>query len=152
MQVIGPQEVVAVDETGRVYRSADGGATWTAAAATPPGLDAEDLHFTTLLDGWVTGFGFGGAALFHTTDGGDTWTPVPDFPGAYVAVDFEGASGWAANVSGRFYRSTDDGATWIAGRPSRLAAPDPGHGLLRREHRLRGGLVGLRRPQRRRRA
>jgi len=115
VQVIGPQEVVAVDETARVYSSADGGATWTAAAATPPGLEAEDLSFTTLLDGWVTGFGIGGTAVFHTTDGGATWTSVPGFSGAYVAVDFEGMNGWAANVSGRFYRTIDDGATWIQG-------------------------------------
>ncbi len=81
VQVIGPQEVVVVDETARVYSSADGGATWTAAATTPPGLEAEDLFFTTLLDGWVTGFGFGGAAVFHTTDGGATWTAVPGFLG-----------------------------------------------------------------------
>lgn len=113
VQVIGPQEVVALDETARVYSSADGGATWTAAAATPAGLDGQDLHFTTLLDGWVTGFGIGGAAVFHTADGGATWTAVPGFSGAYVAVDFEGANGWAANVSGRFYRTVDGGATWI---------------------------------------
>ena len=115
VQVIGPQEVVAVDETARVYSSADGGDTWTAAVATPAGLDAEDLHFSSLLDGWVAGFGFAGAAVFHTADGGDTWTSVPDFMGAYVAVDFEGANGWTANVSGRFYRSVDSGATWIQG-------------------------------------
>lgn len=115
VHVIGAQDVVAVDETSRVYRSSDGGATWTAAAATPTGLEAEDLHFTTLLDGWVTGFGFSGAAVFHTTDGGDTWTSVPGFQGAYKAVDFEGSNGWAANVSGRYYRTIDDGDTWIQG-------------------------------------
>ncbi|MEX1311741.1 MAG: YCF48-related protein, partial [Candidatus Sulfomarinibacteraceae bacterium] len=115
VQVIGPQDVVAVDETARVFTSADGGATWTAAAATPPGLEAEDLFFTTPLDGWVTGFGFSGAAVYHTTDGGATWTGVPGFSGAYKAIDFVGTSGWAANVGGRFYRTADGGATWIQG-------------------------------------
>jgi len=115
VQVIGPQEVVVVDETSRVYSSDDGGVTWTTAATTPPGLEAEDLFFTTLLDGWVTGFGSGGAAVFHTTDGGATWTAAPGFSGAYKAVDFEGTNGWAANVGGRFYRTIDGGATWIQG-------------------------------------
>ncbi len=115
VQVIGPQEVVVVDETARVYRSTDGGATWTAAAAVPLGLEARDLHFTTSLDGWVTGFGLGDAALYHTTDGGITWTPALDAQGAYVAVDIEGESGWAANVSGRYYRTIDGGDTWIQG-------------------------------------
>ena len=115
VQVVGPQEVVALDEAARLYSSADGGDTWTAAATTPAGLEGEDLHFNTLLDGWVTGFGIGGAAVFHTADGGATWNPVPGFAGAYVAVDFEGTNGWAANVSGRYYRSIDDGATWNQG-------------------------------------
>jgi PKD repeat protein len=115
VQVIGLQEVVALDNNARVYRSDDGGATWTAGAATPTGLEGADLHFTTLLDGWVTGSGFQGAALFHTTDGGDSWTGVPDFMGTYRAVDFEGKHGWAANVGGPYYRSIDAGATWTVG-------------------------------------
>jgi len=115
VDVISANEVVVVDEESRVYSSTDGGATWQAAAAAPPNLDAEDLHFTDLLDGWVTGGGSIGNALFHTTDGGATWAGVPGFGGAYVAVDFEGQSGWALNVGGRFYSSIDDGATWIQG-------------------------------------
>ncbi len=115
VQVIGPLDVVAIDAAGRVHRSADGGASWTSAAATPAGLEGEDLHFTTLLDGWATGFGFSGAAVFHTSDGGDTWTGVPGFQGAYRAIDFEGAHGWAANVSGRYYRTLDGGASWLEG-------------------------------------
>lgn len=115
VQVIGPQEVVAVDQTSRVFSSTDGGATWIAAAATPPGLEAEDLFFANPLDGWVTGFGSGGAAVFQTTDGGATWAAAPGFSGAYKAIDFEGLSGWAANVSGRFYRTVDGGFSWIQG-------------------------------------
>ena len=117
VQVIGGQEVVTVDADGRVYRSADAGATWVAGTAVPAaGLTARDLHFTTLVDGWVIGSGFGDGALFHTSDGGSTWTPVSEFLGGYVAVDFEGTHGWAANSGGVFYRSTDDGATWIPGQ------------------------------------
>ena len=115
VRVIGGQDVVAVDAAGRVHSSADGGVTWTAATATPAGLQARDLDFSTPLDGWVTGFGSSGAAVFHTADGGATWTPVPGFQGAYVAIDFEGAHGWAANVSGRYYRTLDGGATWLQG-------------------------------------
>jgi len=128
VDVVGPGQVVAVDEPGRVYRSADGGATWTAGAATPVSVIAVDLNFTTLLDGWVIGSGFNDGALFHTTDGGDSWTPVPDFLGGYVAVDFEGSNSWAANVGGIYYRSTDDGATWteaqLPGSPFSIADMD----------------------------
>ena len=114
VQRIGPQEVVAVDGTGVVHRSTDAGGSWSAAATAPVGLTAADLYFKSALEGWVVGQGFEGAALFHTEDAGGTWTPVTDFQGTYVAVDFAGASGWAAAVYGTFYRTTDDGLTWTA--------------------------------------
>jgi len=115
VSVVAPDQVVVTNSEGRVYRSSDGGDTWTAGAAIPGNLEATDLDFSTLLNGWVIGSGFDQGALFHTTNGGDSWTPVTDFMGGYVGVDFEGSSGWAANVGGPFYRSTDDGASWIEG-------------------------------------
>jgi len=128
VQVVGPQAVVAVDGTGRLYRSADAGSTWTASPAAPPELTAAGLHFDTLLSGWVVGQGFNGAALFRTTDGGAIWTPVPDFQGTYVAVDFAGASGWAAATYGSFYRTTDGGSSWsellLPGSPANILDMD----------------------------
>jgi photosystem II stability/assembly factor-like uncharacterized protein len=114
VQVVSQSEVVSLDETGQVYMSADGGASWTAASTMPPDLSpAEDIHFKTLLEGWV--IGQSGSALYHTSDGGNTWIPVPDFGGAYVSVDVEGLNIWANNVTGIYYRSTDHGASWIQG-------------------------------------
>jgi photosystem II stability/assembly factor-like uncharacterized protein len=112
VQVVGPQEVVAVDQTGILYRSADAGASWNAAPSAPAGLSAAELYFSSPTAGWVVGQGFDGAALFHTVDGGATWIPVPDFQGTYVAVDFAGPSGWAAAVYGTVYRTVDAGASW----------------------------------------
>ena len=113
VQVIGPQAVVAVDQLGIVFRSADAGATWLAGSTAPTDLSvASELHFNTLSEGWVIGQGFGVAALFHTTDGGNSWAPVPEFQGTYVAVDFAGASGWAAATYGTIYRTADAGNTW----------------------------------------
>ena len=114
VQVVSPNEVVLVDEIGQVYMSADGGTSWTAASTLPPDLSpAEDIHFSTLLDGWV--IGQGGSPLYHTSDGGNFWIPVTDFGGAYVSVDVEGVNIWANNVTGIFYRSTDNGNSWIQG-------------------------------------
>lgn len=116
IDVINATDVVVVDNLGWVYKSSDGGVTWLAASAKPSNLtSAQDVRFTTLLDGWVIGQSFTTGALYHTTDGGATWTPVPDFLGAYVAVDVEGSNIWAANVGGRYYRSTDNGGTWTQG-------------------------------------
>ncbi len=123
VQVVGPQAVLTVDQTGIVHRSADAGATWVTAAIAPAGLNsAAALHFNGLNEGWVIGQGFGGAALFHTIDGGNAWTAVPDFQGSYVAVDFAGASGWAAAAFGAINRTVDAGASWSE-------VPLPGNGL-----------------------
>ncbi|SFM97832.1 YCF48-related protein [Dokdonella immobilis] len=112
VQVVGPQAAVAVDQQGIVYRSTDAGASWTAAISAPVDLTAADLHFETPTQGWVVGQGFGSAALFHTLDGGDFWTPVTDFLGTYVAVDFAGANGWAVASYGILQRTSDAGASW----------------------------------------
>ncbi|GMU65963.1 MAG: hypothetical protein AMXMBFR36_22370 [Acidobacteriota bacterium] len=122
VQVIGAQEVVAVDADGLVHRSVDAGATWSAFPSAPAAVTATDLHFTSSLEGWVVGWGFSGAALFHTVDGGQTWTGVPDSQGAFVAVDFAGAAGWAVTIQGTLWRTTDGGATWS----EHLLPGDPG--------------------------
>lgn len=114
VQVVGPQAAVAVDHDGLVHFSADAGATWTAATSTPPGFTASELYFESLTDGWVVGQGFSSAPLFHTTDGGASWTPVTDFQGTYKAVDFAGTGGWAVAGYGTLYRSIDSGASWSA--------------------------------------
>ena len=114
VQAVGTNEAVLVDETGQVFMSTDGGTNWTATVNKPSSMSsAEDIHFTSLLDGWVIGVSFNTGALYHTTDGGTTWIPVTDFLGAYKSVDVEGSNIWAANVGEIYYRSTDNGATWI---------------------------------------
>ncbi|MFH1121882.1 MAG: FG-GAP-like repeat-containing protein [Bacteroidota bacterium] len=116
VHIIDQNNVAVVDEPGQVYLSADGGLTWNATAGTPADFtSAEDVHFTDENNGWVTGSGFNTGALYHTTDGGNTWMPVPEILGVYVSVDVAGTNVWAANVTGLFYCSTDIGANWIQG-------------------------------------
>ena len=116
VQVIGTSEAVLVDKTGQVYKTIDGGISWTATLGKPSNMsEAEDIHFTSTLNGWVIGQSFNTGALYHTTDGGNTWNPVTNFLGSYRAVDIEGTNVWAANVGEIYYRSTDNGVTWIQG-------------------------------------
>ena len=116
VNVFGAQNAAFVDETGQVFLSSDGGQSWTQTSGIPANLSsAEDVHFTSAMDGWVIGYSFDVGALYHTTDGGVTYSPVPDFLGAYIAVDVEGNHIWAANVSGIYYYSHDNGANWTEG-------------------------------------
>jgi photosystem II stability/assembly factor-like uncharacterized protein len=113
LATVGSTGVVVADEDARVYRSDDGGATWTPGASSAPGLDATDIHFSSLTEGWMVGSGFSVSALFRTTDGGDSWTPITGPAGLWVAIDFEGQSGWIVNIGGPFRRTVDGGETWV---------------------------------------
>ncbi len=116
VHIIGPQEAAAIDEIGQVFLSTDGGQNWLQTDSTPAFMSsAEDIHFTSLNDGWIIGQSFSAGSLYHTTDGGQNWIPVPDFLGTYVAVDVVGTNIWAANVGGIFYYSTDNGSSWSEG-------------------------------------
>jgi PKD repeat protein len=118
---------VAVDVSGLVHRSSDGGVTWTAASPLPLQLEAYDLHFVSAAEGWVIGAGFAGSSLFRTADAGATWTPTDGFQGLYVALDFAGNRGWALRYDGAFQRTDDGGGSW-----SWLALPPtPGGGVVR---------------------
>ncbi len=115
VQATGGAAAVTVASDARVYRTADGGATWTAAPGAPSDLSARDLSFTTALDGWLVGAGFDASALYHTTDGGATWAAGPsDYRGQWVAVDARGDRVRALRYDGFLARTDDGGATWTA--------------------------------------
>ncbi len=87
-----------------LWRSTDGGATWTAQhtfAASVDWLHAEDATCA-----WVQN----GAVLWRTVDGGATWQRLTD--AAPAVVSFRTASeGWGAN-GGSILKTTDGGRTW----------------------------------------
>ncbi|AJP04697.1 xyloglucanase [Streptomyces cyaneogriseus subsp. noncyanogenus] len=112
-------------KSGKFYVSTDGGATFAASAAT--GLPAGDsVRFKALPgakgDIWLAGGAPDGAyGLWHSTDGGATFTKLPGVeqadtvgfgkaaPGASYQTLFTSAK--IGGVRGIF-RSTDKGATW----------------------------------------
>lgn len=62
---------------GTLFRTQDGGITWTQ-LNTPPIMG--EAAFASPSDGWLAG-GVGGASLYSTTDGGETWTAgTPPLP------------------------------------------------------------------------
>jgi photosystem II stability/assembly factor-like uncharacterized protein len=116
VQVIGANDVVSVDDAGKIYFSNDGGNSWSSASSTPQDLlQAEDLYFTSLTDGWVVGQGYATSAMFHTTNAGNSWSPVGDLTGYYYSIDKQGSNIWISGIDGAYKRSTDNGSSWIEG-------------------------------------
>ncbi|CAM5427198.1 Xyloglucanase OS=Streptomyces tendae OX=1932 GN=GUR47_01550 PE=3 SV=1 [Streptomyces tendae] len=112
-------------KSGKFYVSKDGGATFTASAAT--GLPAGDsVRFKALPGGegdvWLAGGAADGPyGLWHSTDGGKTFTKLPGIDAADT-IGFGKAAPDAsyqtlftsAKIGGvrGIFRSTDRGATW----------------------------------------
>jgi photosystem II stability/assembly factor-like uncharacterized protein len=115
-----------------VYRSRDAGATWSKVLGQVAlALAVDRSHPDTVYAGVPYPFGFDPHVVWKTTDGGDTWAPLPypqdaanlrsgifvadlavdpeDSQGVYLAAQYEGAG--AAGGQG-VYRSPDGGQTW----------------------------------------
>ncbi|MBI3739110.1 MAG: hypothetical protein HY258_08710 [Chloroflexi bacterium] len=129
--------VMLADQTdpfkGTMYRTTDGGATWT--TVTVP-FGGGDLQFLDANDGWVmaslgAGAGSMGVAVFQTTDGGMTWTqtytndpnqqgagdslPLGGLKDGMTALDMQTA--WIGGVTYApgviyLYQTKDGGHTW----------------------------------------
>ncbi len=107
----------------RVYRTLDGGASWT--NVTGPFDNPRDLvvdardPMKVLLAGYdKTGSSEYGQATFHSSDGGATWTVAEgrtDF--GTLAADAVRADTFYGTLGPDLYRSTDGGATWVRRGP-----------------------------------
>ena len=107
-----PSTVYAGLNTGGIYRSQDGGATWAFAGN---GLDirsqinalAVDAHLPNRL--WAAT----DTAIVRSTDGGAHWVTVRDGGARVLAADPKlSGTVYAPLGSGALQRSTDAGATW----------------------------------------
>ena len=142
-----------------VYKSTDGGGSWTLTGAIGNefvyriAVDPNDPA-NVLCAGFSTPAGAGG--LCRSTDGGTTWTTL--LAGVFTDVLFDPVNAgvvYAAQNNGGILQSTDSGATWTAknaglpaltsiGRVSltlAAAAPDVLYAMI--ENDATGGLLGL---------
>jgi photosystem II stability/assembly factor-like uncharacterized protein len=130
-------EYGADNEDRGVYRSTDGGATWTRVLHRDAKTGAVDISidetnpdviYAALWDAyrrpWAMSSGGAGSGLFKSTDGGSTWTELTRRPGLPedqligkigVAVSRANPDRVYAMIeadSGGVFRSDDGGATW----------------------------------------
>ncbi|MBV6652221.1 MAG: T9SS type A sorting domain-containing protein [Mameliella sp.] len=131
IHVIDSEHIVAAGRVGSPavwMRSTDGGSTWKSASLSAYIQMITDIYFTSPTNGYI----FGGtspsvqlskARVLHTTDGGDTWTPIytgertfelcwkasfPTNETVYVTL-----LNYAPNYPERYIaKTTDGGQTW----------------------------------------
>jgi photosystem II stability/assembly factor-like uncharacterized protein len=107
--------------TAVVYRTSDGGITWTLVyegrlGPSYPRHVIVDLEFTDALNGWAVGAidPYDNVAIIHTGDGGTTWEAQSTGVNAAVSqVDFlDATEGWAIANLGYTLQTIDGGDQW----------------------------------------
>jgi photosystem II stability/assembly factor-like uncharacterized protein len=140
---------------GTLLATSDGGASFARRTAIPNspakgGSESPtDVFFTGASNGVaVSTSGAGTGGIYHTVDGGNTWTRAQRASGRFHAVWFEDArTGYAVGDGGALFATADGGGTWtqrpLAGaaganlssircsKPVCLIATDSGSHLLR---------------------
>lgn len=98
-------------DDGYVYRSEDGGATWTAVlSGTLTSSAYYALHFRDRDTGMAVG---AGGVVSVTSDSGVTWSAASSPSGDdLVSVHHNGVFWWVATAGGELYYSQDTGGTW----------------------------------------
>lgn len=106
-----------------IYRTADGGATWTPVYDERVGAELGGVAYSDAQHAWAAGTTLGektmSGLLLASADGGLTWHTV-ELAGAkpLTAVQFPTASvGYVAGDGGEVWKTTDGGATWARSVP-----------------------------------
>jgi photosystem II stability/assembly factor-like uncharacterized protein len=103
--------LLALVDTGEIYVSADGGATWTG-IATVTVSDAVDIYAGDTSSELY--FGTRSGAVYRSTDGGATWNAQGTIPASDIVSVAHRVSAevLALSASGAVYRSTDEGVSF----------------------------------------
>jgi photosystem II stability/assembly factor-like uncharacterized protein len=113
---LDPATVYAAAGYGTLFKTEDGGETWTAPSFDLIGLYVSDVAIDPLTPSTLY-VGTGGSGVFRSTDGGGTWSaigpPVPGPTANLVVVDPVTPTTLYAAVRCWLMKSVDDGATWI---------------------------------------
>lgn len=108
--VAHPSTILVGGERGELFRSIDGGATWSKVSATENNI--RSLQFATASDGIML---CEGGKAYYTTDAGANWAEAKGDFGSGPLVDCcisSPTEAWACGDKGRVYFSEDTGKTW----------------------------------------
>lgn len=140
VQFVDPDHGFITGEFGKLYRTADGGASWNAAPDIGADFYPYAALFTSSREGYVAGLA---GAMLRTTDGGDSWIAL-DNPGAQpqYGLAHVGATVYSVGMSGSLQRLESNrwvGLGYGPRAPAMLRAITPaGDGQL-----LIGGAMGV---------
>jgi photosystem II stability/assembly factor-like uncharacterized protein len=115
---------------GTLLSTSDGGSSFSRKTAIPNSRakggnqSPTDIFFTSTTNGVAVSTASGApGAIYHTVDGGNTWTQVPNAAGSFRSVWFADANtGYAVGDGSLLFASGDGGATWSQ-RPLMGASP-----------------------------
>jgi len=127
MQTAWVGGIVYSDATLYLFRTDDGGRTWTQVSAELPSaaqqaqISVEEIQFLTPTDGFLT-LSFTSQAgltraLYVTHDSGNTWTLTPTLVPNGRSVDFVSPTDGLMFDGQQFYVTRDAGATWGIVKP-----------------------------------
>lgn len=102
----------AVGSVGRVFRTLDGGASWTQSSLPGVGATLRAVHFVNGNQGWVVG---DSGLVWRTLNGGAQWSPLSAPSAAHFTDVFfaDAARGWIA-AGNAVLRTVDGGLNWIS--------------------------------------
>jgi photosystem II stability/assembly factor-like uncharacterized protein len=121
---VEPQRLYLVD-SGAVYRSTDGGSSWTLVLGGSIAFQRVVAH--SGISG--TAYAWSVNRVYRTTDGGVHWTTLPPTPGTTSISDVAGEPGVETNfyaAAYALYRSQDAGRSWatVGRQDPRIAGTD----------------------------
>lgn len=112
----------AIDSGNRIVRTSNGGLTWTDVMPKNESADSFNAFFLNTLSAWALDSGDPSKGLFHTTDGGNTWSLIAKsvpFPVFATITFLNEKDGWAeaydvgaGNAYITLHGTQDGGTTW----------------------------------------
>jgi photosystem II stability/assembly factor-like uncharacterized protein len=116
-----PDTGYVLTEDSSVFRTADGGQTFSRATSVPGPAAATDIFFTSGDTGVATTGGSGSGKIYRTTDSGNSWTEVESIGSPLNGLLFlAGGSGFAVGDGKTLLTSADGGVSWT---PQPLSGP-----------------------------